>query len=125
MAKDLFKRLSKRARAFPCPSCGFWIPRDPLLRKPFTCPGCRERLQLAKIHGWGLAFELVLAVVLAVILPFLVGARGVYLALIAVIAFFPALFLAASETGTLFGKLEIRPGEPPKSKHQARRADRF
>lgn len=116
MLKGEFKLLAKRARAFPCPSCGYWVARGPLIHKPFDCPGCGVRLQCANmLRGWSLVFMLSLAMLIAILIPFLAGARGLYLVIIAAIAFLPVLFLAAPEAGTLFGKLEICPDDPPKS----------
>lgn len=111
MLSDVLTRLSKRRRALPCPACGRWIPRSPLLLEPFTCPGCGRKLQ-AQRGGSRLWLDLLLSGLIAILVPYAAGIRGVFLAIGALVAFFPALFLVSSETATLFGRLEVCRSEP-------------
>ena len=104
-------RLMRKSRSLQCPVCGFWVPRSPLMRQPFSCPNCGRQLRVAKIRGVGLFLELMVSMMLAVLLPYLVGIRGLYLVVTALVAFFPVLFLVASEVVTLFGRLETCSGK--------------
>src|SRR5574337_29442 len=110
MDKGTIARLRRKSRSLPCPVCGFWVPRRPLLRQPFSCPNCGRQLRVAKIRGIGLFFELTVSAMLAALLPYLVGVRGLYLVVTALVAFFPVLFLVASVAVPLFGRLETCSG---------------
>jgi predicted RNA-binding Zn-ribbon protein involved in translation (DUF1610 family) len=110
---DLWK---KKAKALPCPACGFWVLRDPTIRKPFNCPKCGVLLITAAPQSYVMGLIFAVPALVAILAAYLTEAQGVQFVLVALLVFFPALFIAFSEAATIFGRLEViytpaRPGD--------------
>jgi predicted RNA-binding Zn-ribbon protein involved in translation (DUF1610 family) len=102
---NAFKLWWRQGRAFPCPVCGFWVPRSPLLRTSFACPRCGTWLYLS-LRGWGQATLYTVTWLLAILLPYIAGVRGLIIVLVAMGASIPIAYVVASVVLTIFGKLE-------------------
>jgi hypothetical protein len=70
-----------------CPFCGSILPnRQYHARTPLTCPGCSERLRLAR---WYLRLTSLSALVLTVVICLLFGLRRLWLLAAVILLWFP------------------------------------
>lgn len=109
MLRDTLNLWKKKETAFPCPACGFWVPRGGPndLRKGFDCPRCGKVLVIARYPSYVTALEFAVPALIAVLVARMAGALGGHFVMVALAVFFPALLLTFSEVATIFGKLEV------------------
>jgi hypothetical protein len=75
---------------FKCPSCGEIIPNRYKAGQPLTCPGCLKQLKPSRRY---LNFAFCSAIGLTVLICFLLGFRGVWLLVAALLLWFPVDFV--------------------------------
>jgi len=105
--KNALDLYNKKTRAFPCPSCGYWVPRGPILRKPFNCRGCGKVLILSTPEGYVIALVFAVPALIAVLVAHFAGTHGGDFLFVALVVFFLASIIAFFEAATIFGKLEV------------------
>ncbi len=90
-----------------CPFCGWEMRKGDIRPGAFRCPGCKELLKLQQLRGR----ELVAAIVLACLIPYLAGARDIALVMSGVFLYFLILSGYGLLRGLLFPKLDRAPGD--------------
>ena len=97
-----------------CPVCGWEMQKGDIQRGGFACPGCKHRLRIPSPSGHEIVAGVVGGCVLAVLTPYLMGARGnallgwvIALLLPAGVAFGAAIGIIH---GLLFPRVEVDPG---------------
>jgi hypothetical protein len=84
-----------------CPLCGWQMRKGDILPGGFRCPGCKERLRSGfrpRLVGLG-------SIVVAFLVPYLAGARGITLVEYGIALFFPICYGYAALRGFFFPRL--------------------
>jgi hypothetical protein len=72
-----------------CPTCGWGIQRCDIPPGGFSCPGCKGRFRLEEFGGGEQAAAVLAGALLALLAPYLLGARGFSVLLFAAILYIP------------------------------------